>query len=333
MKKALLAILVVFTAGPIQAQQKPQRLSIATGGTGGVYYPLGGGLANTLSKSLGIETTAEVTSASVDNVKLVGAGKADVAFTLADTAADGHNGVGKFKEKVPIRTLAVLYANKSQWVTVEGTGIDKMQDLKGKRIATGAPGSGTELIALRMLEAYGIHPDKDVKREKLSVAESVNAIKDRKIDAFFWVGGVPTAAVTDLATTPGVKLKLIDHAEAVDGMNKKYGPLYVKASIAQSSYQGMDKPNENIDVWNILVASDKMSDKMAYDIVKTLYEKKPELVAVHKEAMNIDLKYQKIGSPLPYHPGAKKYFEEQGVKFSASHEQHACSGASRRHRR
>jgi len=129
------------------------------------------------------------------------------------------------------------------------------------------------------------------------------------------VGGVPTAAVTDLATTPGVKLRLIDHAEAVDGMNKKYGPLYVKASIAQSSYSGMDKPNDNIDVWNILVASDRMSDKMAYDIVKTLYEKKPELVAVHKEAMNIDLKYQKIGSPLPYHPGAKKYFEEQGVKF------------------
>ena len=129
-----------------------------------------------------------MTSASVDNVKLVGAGKADIAFTLADTAADGLNGVGKFKEKVPIRAIAVLYANKSQWVTVEGTGIEKMQDLKGKRIGTGAPGSGTEIIALRILEAYGIDPEKDVKREKLSVAECVNAIKDRKIRRVLLVG-------------------------------------------------------------------------------------------------------------------------------------------------
>ena len=108
---------------------------------------------------------------------------------------------------------------------------------------------------------------------------------------------------------------MIDHAEALDAMTRKYGPLYVKGIIAPSSYSGMDKPVENIDVWNILVTSDKMTDQMAYDIVKTLMEKKPELVAVHKEAENIDLKYQKIGSPLPYHPGARKYFEEKGVKF------------------
>jgi TRAP transporter TAXI family solute receptor len=200
-------------------------------------------------------------------------------------------------------------------VTVEGTGINKLSDLKGKRVSTGSAGSGTEIMAMRILEGVGIDGHKDIKQERLGVAESVNAIKDRKIDAFFWVGGVPTAAVTDLATTPGVKIKLVDHGEAVDAMNKKYGPLYVKAQIAPGSYQGQDKANENIDVWNILVASDKMSDKMAYDIVKTLWEKKPELVAVHKEAQNIDLKWQKIGSPLPYHPGAKKYFEEQGVKF------------------
>jgi TRAP transporter TAXI family solute receptor len=200
-------------------------------------------------------------------------------------------------------------------VTIEGTGINKLSDLKGKRVSTGSAGSGTEIMAMRILEAVGIDGHKDIRQERLGVAESVNAIKDKKIDAFFWVGGVPTAAVTDLATTPGVKIKLVDHGEAVDAMNKKYGPLYVKAQIAAGSYQGQDKASENIDVWNILVASDKMSDQMAYDIVKTLWEKKPELVAVHKEAQNIDLKWQKIGSPLPYHPGAKKYFEEQGVKF------------------
>jgi uncharacterized protein len=313
---AALASLALAIAMPTAAQQG-QRISITTGGTGGVYYPLGGGMANILSKYVpGLQATAEVTGGSVDNLKLLNSGKSEVAFTMVDAAWDAKQGVDKFKDsKFEPRTLMVLYPNRMHVVTIDGTGINKLSDLKGKRVSTGSAGSGTEIMAMRILEAVGIDGHKDIKQERLGVAESVNAIKDRKIDAFFWVGGVPTAAVTDLATTPGVKLKLIDHAEAVDGMNKKYGPLYVKASIAQPSYQGMDKPNENIDVWNILVASDKMSDKMAYDIVKTLYEKKPELVAVHKEAMNIDLKYQKVGSPLPYHPGARKYFEEQGVKF------------------
>ena len=125
---------------------------------------------------------------------------------------------------------------------------------------------------------------------------------------------MPTAALTDLAATPGIKIKLLDHAEAADAMNKKYGPLYVKGTLPAGSYAGQDKPVANIDVWNILVTDDKMSDEMAYDIVKTLFEKKPELVAVHKEAENIDLKYQAVGSPLPFHPGAKKYLEEHGVK-------------------
>jgi TRAP transporter TAXI family solute receptor len=160
----------------------------------------------------------------------------------------------------------------------------------------------------------GIDPKKDIKQERLGAAESVNAIKDRKIDAFFWVGGVPTAALTDLAATPGIKMKLIDHGDFAEAMNKKHGPLYVKATIAAGSYAGQDKPVSNIDVWNILVVSDKMSDKMAYDIVKTLFEKKPELVAVHKEAENIDLKNQSIPTPLPFHPGAKKYLEEKGIK-------------------
>jgi TRAP transporter TAXI family solute receptor len=190
-----------------------------------------------------------------------------------------------------------------------------MQDLKGKRLSTGSPGSGTEVMSFRVLEAYGIDKDKDVKRERLSVAESVNALKDRKIDAFTWVGGLPTGAVSDLAATPGVKIKLIDHADAVDGMNKKYGPLYVKDRIPAKTYQGQERDSANAVVWNLLVATDKMSDKMAYDIVKTLFDKKDELVAVHKDAKWIELKWQSIASPIPMHPGARKYFEERGVKF------------------
>jgi TRAP transporter TAXI family solute receptor len=165
-----------------------------------------------------------------------------------------------------------------------------------------------------VLEAAGLDAKKDLKQERLSVAESANAIKDRKIDAFFWIGGVPTAALTDLAATPGIKMKLLDLAEYADAMNKKYGPLYAKGTLAANSYPGQDKPVALIDVWNILVTDDKMSDAMAYNIVKTLFEKKPDLVAVHKEAENIDLKNQAIGSPIPFHPGAKKYLEERGVK-------------------
>lgn len=311
---AFVAAAFACLAGPALAQQK--RLSIATGGTGGVYYPMGGGLANVLSKSIpGLEATAEVTSASVDNIKLVGSGKADLAFVLADAAAEGFNGTGKFKEKVPIRAIAVIYANKSQWVTVEGTGINRMQDLKGKRISTGAPGSGTEIIALRMLEAYGINPDKDVKREKLSVAESVNALKDKKIEAFFWSGGVPTSAVTDLAATPGVKIKLLDHGDAIPKLVEKYGPLYVKGVIPAKSYPGQDKDVPEADVWNLLIVNEKMDEKLAYDLVKTVFEKKADLVAVHAEANNIQLDKQLSGaSPIPFHPGAEKYFREKGLK-------------------
>jgi TRAP transporter TAXI family solute receptor len=169
-------------------------------------------------------------------------------------------------------------------------------------------------MALRVMEAVGIDGRKDVKQERLGVAESVNAMKDRKLDAFFWVGGLPTAAVTDLAATPGIKIRLIDHDEATEAMNKKYGPLYVKGTIPAGTYAGQDKASTGVDVWNILVATDKMSDTMAYTIVKTLFEKKPELVLVHAEAKNIDLKNQAQGSPIPFHPGAKKFLAEQGIK-------------------
>jgi hypothetical protein len=299
---------------PSLAQQN--RISITTGGTGGVYYPLGGGMANILSKNVpGLQATAEVTGGSVDNLKLLGAGKSEVAFSMVDAAHDAAQGVDKFKDnKVAAKTLMVLYPNKMQLVTIEGTGINKLSDLKGKRVSTGSPGSGVEVMTLRVLDAIGIDPKKDLKQERLGAAESVNAIKDRKIDAFFWVGGVPTAALTDLAATPGIKMKLVDHAEAVEAMNKKHGPLYVKSTIAPGSYAGQDKAVANIDVWNILVASDKMSDKMAYDITKTLFEKKADLVATHKEAENIDLKNQTVPVPMPWHPGAKKYLEEKGVK-------------------
>src|SRR4051812_39688923 len=317
LKGALIAAAAVTLAGgAVLAQQKT--ISIGTGGTGGVYYPLGGAMANVLTKYLpGVQATAEVTGGSVDNLKLIGSGQSELAFTMADAALDALKGQDKFKSaKVPLQSLLVLYPNRMHVVTIEGTGVDKIADLKGKRVSTGSPGSATEVMAFRVIEAAGLDKDKDMKRERLSVAESVNALKDKKIDAFFWVGGLPTAAVTDLGATPGVKIKLIDHSDVVAKMNEKYGKLYSEDAIPKGTYPGQDKDNKISVVWNILVTDGKMSEQDAYNVVKTIFDKQSDLIAVHQEAKAIQLDKQTKGNtPIPYHPGALKYLAEKGVKM------------------
>jgi TRAP transporter TAXI family solute receptor len=312
-----LAALLAGLALSLGAQA--QNLSIATGGTGGVYYPLGGGIAAALSKHVpGMQATAEVTGGSVDNLKLIGSGKPYIALTMVDATLDAYKGEDKFKgNKVPVRTLMILYPNRMHVVSIEGRGVNKMSDLKGKRVSTGSPGSATEVMAFRVIEAAGLDKDSDMKRERLGVAESVNAVKDGKIDAFFWVGGLPTAAVTDLANTPGTKIKMIDHADTVAKMNQKYGNLYVEDAIPKAMYKGMDADNKQATVMNILVAHETMDDKTAYNIVKTIFDKRDDLIAVHKEAENFKLENQKAAaSPIPFHPGAVKYFAEKGIKLN-----------------
>jgi TRAP transporter TAXI family solute receptor len=170
-------------------------------------------------------------------------------------------------------------------------------------------------MAFRVIEAAGLDKDKDMRRERLGVAESVNALKDRKIDAFFWVGGLPTAAVTDLGATPNVRIKLIDHADLADKMNAKYDNLYTTGIIPAKTYPGQDKDNAVTVVQNILVANAKMADQVAYDIVKTFIERRDDLIAVHGEAKSMTLENQvQKNSPIPWHPGAVKYFTERGVK-------------------
>jgi TRAP transporter TAXI family solute receptor len=314
----LIKALVVCSAlvwGTVQAQN----ISIATGGTGGVYYPMGGGLASVLSKKVpGMSATAEVTGGSVDNLNLIGTGKPYVGFSMADAAKDAQSGQDKFTgKKVDLSTLLVLYPNRMHIVTTGATGIKTMQDLKGKRVSTGSPGSATEVMAFRVIEAAGLDKDKDMRRERLSVAESVNAVKDRKIDAFFWVGGLPTAAVTDLANTPNTQIVMIDHSKEVDAMNKKYGNLYFKDVIPKTTYKGMEKDNNVISVANILVTSPKMSEKDAYNIVKAVFDNKIELVRTHYEYISVTLEGQKTAStPIPFHPGALKYFKEKNVKVN-----------------
>jgi hypothetical protein len=319
MKRVLIAtVLLAFLFGAFCVfAARLERLSIATGGTGGVYYPMGGGMAAIISKYIpNTEATAEVTAASVDSCILIGRKKADLAFSMADTAWDAYNGIGKpFPQKVPLRTILALYPNNMHVVAIEGKGIEKVADLKGKRVSTGAPGSGTEVMGLRLLEAAGLNPDKDLKRDKLSVAESAGALKDGKIDAFLWVGGVPTAAVLDLAATPGTKMKLLPHGDLVAKMREKYGPIYATGNIPAKTYPGQLKDCPIATVWNIFICHEAFPENMAYSVTKVLIEHQPEIAAVHKDASYITLRNQTLsGSPIPFHPGALRYLREKGLK-------------------
>jgi hypothetical protein len=309
------ALAATLATGVAEAQQAKQ-LSIATGGTGGVYYPLAGGFGSIIAKELpGVTATAQVTGGSVANLQLISTGKADLCFTQVDAAWDAVSGTGKFPSKLNIRSLVVMYPNHMQVVTVEGTGIGKVEDMKGKRISTGAPGSATEVFAFRVLEAAGIDPEKDIKKERLSVAESVNALKDKKIDAFFFVAGLPTASVTDLASTPNTKIKVLEIAQYTQKMNAKYGPLYAEAVIPKETYKGMDADVKNITVWNVMAVMDNFPEDMAYNLTKIMLEKRDELAKVHAEGANIKPELQSIKrSGIPFHPGALRYFKEKGIK-------------------
>ena len=312
---ALVAVIAALGVATASAQDKRQ-ISIGTGGTGGVYYILGGGFAALLTKTIpGLDATAEVTAGSIANLQLIAGGKSEVAFTMADAAWDAANGLDKFRDhKVALRTLAVFYPNRMHVVTVEGKGINTFKDLKGKRVSTGAPASGTEVTAMRLIEAFGLDPNKDMTRERLSVAESVSALKDGKIDALFWVGGVPTPSISDLAATPGQKIRLIDHGDGVENMRKKFGPLYVKNRILANAYPGETRDTTNLDVWNLLVVPETADEKLVYQITKTLFEKKEDLVRVHKDAGFLELANQATGaSPIPFHPGAARYLKERGI--------------------
>jgi len=301
---------------PIAQSAPTVRLSIVTGGTGGVYFPLGGGLAQLISKYLpGVQATAEVTSASVDNMRLIGAKRADVAFTLADTAYDAFKGEAAFRgSPVPIRTLTPLYNNFNHLVTIEGSGIATIADVKGKRVSVGSPGSGTEVTALRILQAAGVDPDRDIRKERLGVAESVDAIKDRKLDAFFWSGGLPTAAVLDLATTPGIRIRLVPLDTTLSALQKTYGNLYFNALILKEIYPGSPANAATVGVANLLVVHQDFSDDLAYQITKLIYERRAELAQVHKEAANITVTGVAGRSPTPFHPGASRYFKERGIQ-------------------
>jgi hypothetical protein len=232
---------------------------------------------------------------------------------MGDTVYDAWAGTGKFKDKLPLRNLAVLYPNVMHIVVVKGKGMEKVADLKGKTISTGAPGSGVEVMALRILEAEGINPDKDVKRDRLGASESAGALKDGKLDGFFWCGGVPTAAVLDLAVSPGVKISFIPNADSIEKMKAKYGPVYYPDYIPKGAYPGLEADLPVAAVANILIAHEAMDEKLVYDILAAMFDHKDDLVAVHKQAESVDLKAAIKGSPIPFHSGALKYYKDKGL--------------------
>lgn len=306
----VLAGTTVFCAGRTTAERR--FLTIATGGTGGVYYVYGGGLANLLGKWIpGVEASAEATAASVDNLKLIAAGRAELAFTLADTAVDAFKGQGRFQAPVDLRVIARLYDNYTHLVTLESSRIRSVADLRGRRVSIGAPGSGTEIIALRMLEAAGLAPS-DLVLDRLGVSESAGALKDRRIDAFVWSGGLPTSAVQDLARSPAVRIRLVDTAELIPALVDRFGPLYFPLVIPATFY-GTPGDARVIGVANLLVTRADFDEELAYQITRGMFEHKADLAAVHPEAAKLGLETAVSGTPIPLHPGAARYYREQRV--------------------
>lgn len=290
-------------------------LSIATGGTGGVYYPYGGGLAKVLNEHVpGVRATAEVTAASVDNLKLIRDNKADIAFTTADALADAVRGQGAFEgAPVPALTLAALYTNYAHLVTLRTSGIQQIADLKGRVVSLGSPGSGAEITAVRLLRAAGLDPVKDITRQGLGVSESAGALKDGKIDAFFWNGGVPTPALQDLAYSQGIDMRLLSTAAALPALRALYGDVYTTGDVPAGVYRGVDAPVTLLGTMNLLVVNRAMEEQLAYDITRVLFEHQPELAAIHPEARRLSLKTALAGSPAEFHPGALRFYSEKGV--------------------
>ena len=300
--------------------QAPTQMAIATGTTGGVYYPLGGALANYLSRGIpGMSATAEVTGGSTANFQLLGAGRVGMLFGQVDAAVDAIRGAGPFRGRtVPARAIAVLYTNRMQVVTTAATGIRTIQDLKGKRISTGAPGSATELFAFRVIEAAGLDKDKDFRaRERLSPAESTNAIRDGKLDAYFFVSGVPTSAITDLAATPGTTLHLIDHADLFQKIVETNGPVYFPEEIPAGTYPGQTAPNKQLSVANILAVREDMPADLVTSILRITWDSREDWARVHAEARNFTLAAQKTAAAgIPWHPAAEAFWRARGATLA-----------------
>ncbi len=289
------------------------RLSIATGNTTGVYYTLGGALAEAISQQTGgkLKATAAETSASVQNIQQLVAGTHQIAFSLADSAVDAVNGTASFTEKQPIAALTRLYPNYTQVIARTDAGINTIADMRGKRVSTGAPNSGTEVIANRMLEAAGLDPSKDIQAQRTELGKTVEGMKDGSIDAMFWSGGLPTGGITDLFVSQRNNIKLLDVTDTLAKL-QEINPIYEQGVIPASAYQTpADVPT--VVVPNLLLVKDDMDGNTACVLTKALYDHKGDLVKANKAADGIKLETARDTDPVPLHPGAKKALDELGA--------------------
>lgn len=321
-KAATLVILLVVSlcgAAGAGAAEK-YSFSIVTGGTGGVWYPLGGAIGGVIGKYVpDTEATSEATTAAIDNMKLLGAGKAGMAFAYDYHVGWANDGkVPGIPARHKIRLVMGFYEQPLHIVTREGTGITNVMQLKGKRVSVGAPNSGTEEQADYVLRALGIDWNKDFRKEKLGATESVAALKDGKIDAFFWSGAVPTSSIIDLATTPGAKMVLLPVAgENADRILKANPGVFHKTVFPKGCYASVDRDVETIAITAVLQAMDTFPADRLYQILKAIFDNKAELAAVWKGANALTpQKAVELVAPeaLNYlHPGARKFFAEKGA--------------------
>lgn len=302
----------IIAAGAIGAQAQEQ-LSIATGGTGGVYYPMGGGLAEIINNHIdGYSATAEVTGASVENMGLIATGDADLAIGLADTVAQAQTGTGRFEgqQLEMIRGVAVMYANLVQIVTLADSGITGLSDLTGKRVSIGAPGSGTEVNAAAILNANGLTYD-DIEEQRLNFNETADALSNGDIDAGFWSVGAPTSSILNLATTQSIRMIELTAEEIAAA--RAADPIFAEAVLAGGTYAGVDADVPVLGIPNVLVASSEMDDDLVYAITKAMFENIADLRAVHPAANQTTVEFTLSASPIPLHPGAIRYYEEIGA--------------------
>ncbi|SDC59770.1 MULTISPECIES: TAXI family TRAP transporter solute-binding subunit [unclassified Candidatus Frackibacter] len=293
-----------------QQKEEKQFLSIATGGTSGTYYPIGGAIAKIINEEVtNVSASAQSTGASVTNSRLIGKKQVELAILQNDIASYAVNGKNKFEGK-PITNMqgvATLYPEIIQVVVRDEANITDIKDLKGKRVAVGAPGSGVEANAKQILNTFGITYD-DIEEDFLSFAEAAGRLKNRQIDAVFLTAGVPTAAVMDVAATQNIDLMNFTD-EQIKELNSKYSYL-TKVEVPANTYNGQEEEVQTIALKATLVVQKSLSKELVYDITKAIFENRDVLIAAHKRAKDIKVENAQDGMTIPLHPGAKKYFEE-----------------------
>ncbi len=290
------------------------QLVIGTGGQGGVFYPYGEGLAQILTAHMdGVTATFVETGGSVDNMKMIQGGVLQIGFSTVDSAFDAIQGEGAYVEtgKIPACALAVLYTSFVHVIASQASGITSVEEMKGKVVSVGDSGSSTEGAADRILEAAGLDPQTDVTRRNLSIADAAAALAAGEIDAFFWIGGLPTGAVTDMLAT-GVKVKFIDASRYVNPLSAKYGPVYHAFTLSKDVY-GTDADVSGMGIGNILFVNANMSEEQAYQILTTIFDNLDEVHALHPQAANLTLQAAVTGSSILFHPGAIRFYQERDV--------------------